>query len=311
MADGTSINTSQSQAVDITQADDSKKVFVGGLHWEATDEDLREHFSQFGNVVAATIKMDRNTGKSRGFGFILYEDTSEVEKAMNAPEHIIKGKRIDPKQAKPPLEAKKKVFVGGIDPDTSEEQIRQYFSQYGKIDNLDLPFDKNTSKRRAYIFVTYSTENEAREAAKNPKQDIFARQCDVRIAIPQEQVNRQKGWSQQGGYGYDSNYYPGYEGYSYPSGYGYGYGYDPNSYDPNAAYAAGGYGYSQQGYYDQSGYDYYNYGGYSDPSYGAYPQYPPARGGGKMRGGASAPTASPGRGGAAPGNGAYHPYAKQ
>jgi RNA recognition motif-containing protein len=280
----------QTPAVDITQADDSKKIFVGGLHWETTEADLKEHFLQFGNVVATTIKMDRNTGKSRGFGFVLYEDVSEVERAMHAPEHVIKGKKVDPKPAKPPMESKKKVFVGGMDPDTTEEQIREYFTQFGKIENLDLPYDKATSKRRAYIFVTYSTEAEAKEASKTTKQDIFGRTCDVRIAVPPEQVNRQKNWGQYGGYGYDQSYYGGYDGYNY----GGGYGYDASGYDA--------YGYpQQQGYYDNSGYDYYNTGGgYGAQGYG-YPQYPPApRGGGNIRGRGAGNGAAP-----------YHPYTKQ
>jgi len=155
-----------------------------------------------------------------------------------------------------------------------------------------MPFDKVTNKRRAYIFVTYSTEGEAKEAAKTTKQEIGGRSCDVRIAIPQEQVNRQKNWNQYGGYGYDQGYYGGYDGYNYGGGYNYGYGggYDASGYE--------GYGYPQQGYYDNSGYDYSGYAGYGDQSYG-YGGYPPPRGGGKMRGG---------RGGA--GNGSYHPYSK-
>lgn len=51
----------------------SKKVFVGGLSWDTTDEGLAKHFSQAGEVVEAKIIQDRETGRSRGFGFVSFE----------------------------------------------------------------------------------------------------------------------------------------------------------------------------------------------------------------------------------------------
>ena len=51
-----------------------KSIFVGNLPWSATDAELTEKFSQFGNVISARIVNDRETGKSRGFGFVDMED---------------------------------------------------------------------------------------------------------------------------------------------------------------------------------------------------------------------------------------------
>ena len=59
----------------------SKKIFVGGLAWATTDQGLREAFEGFGEVVDARVIKDRDTGRSRGFGFVTFEDESSVAEA--------------------------------------------------------------------------------------------------------------------------------------------------------------------------------------------------------------------------------------
>jgi cold-inducible RNA-binding protein len=60
----------------------NKKLFVGGLPYSTTDEELKTHFSQAGNVASAQIVMDRMTGRSKGFGFVEMESEEEASKAI-------------------------------------------------------------------------------------------------------------------------------------------------------------------------------------------------------------------------------------
>ena len=52
------------------------KVFVGGLSWDTNDEGLRNAFAGFGEVVEAKVITDRDTGRSRGFGFVTFADAN-------------------------------------------------------------------------------------------------------------------------------------------------------------------------------------------------------------------------------------------
>jgi cold-inducible RNA-binding protein len=58
------------------------KLFVGGVSWNASDASLREAFSEFGEVTDAKIITDRETGKSRGFGFVTFKNPDDAARAM-------------------------------------------------------------------------------------------------------------------------------------------------------------------------------------------------------------------------------------
>lgn len=57
-----------------------KKIFVGGIKDEVDEEDLREYFGKFGNIVSVTLVIDKETKKKRGFGFIEFDDYDAVDR---------------------------------------------------------------------------------------------------------------------------------------------------------------------------------------------------------------------------------------
>ncbi len=62
----------------------AKKLFVGSLPWAVDDQKLSQLFSDFGTVVSATVLMDRETGRSRGFGFVEMSTDEEADKAVES-----------------------------------------------------------------------------------------------------------------------------------------------------------------------------------------------------------------------------------
>ncbi len=80
----------------------SKKLFVGSLPWAVNDEALQEAFTPYGNVVSAKVVTDRQTGRSRGFGFVEMESDSEASAAIEALNGSdLNGRNIVVNEAKP------------------------------------------------------------------------------------------------------------------------------------------------------------------------------------------------------------------
>ena len=80
----------------------SKNIFVGGLSWGTDDDSLRKAFEAFGTVNSAQVIMDRETGRSRGFGFVEMSDNAEAERAieqMNGAD--LDGRQIRVNEAQP------------------------------------------------------------------------------------------------------------------------------------------------------------------------------------------------------------------
>ncbi len=82
-----------------------KKIFVGNLSFSTTEAELRSMFEPFGNVGSVTVVTDRNTGHSRGFGFVEMNDNGEAEKAMAALNgKDMGGRALTVNEARPKVE---------------------------------------------------------------------------------------------------------------------------------------------------------------------------------------------------------------
>jgi RNA-binding protein Musashi len=77
------------------------KIFVGGLHYDTRDHEFREYFSRFGKVVHGEVMFNRETHKSRGFGFVVFESADSALRACDVREHIIDSKVVEVKLAIP------------------------------------------------------------------------------------------------------------------------------------------------------------------------------------------------------------------
>ncbi len=79
----------------------STKLFVGSLPWSVDDEELKEKFEKHGTVISAKIITDRDTRKSRGFGFVEMENSSDAKNAIRAlNDSELNGRNIVVNEAK-------------------------------------------------------------------------------------------------------------------------------------------------------------------------------------------------------------------
>jgi len=147
------------------------------------NDDLIAHFSTYGEVTAAQVKFDRATGRSRGFAFVEFATTEFCKLALEQREQTIKNKQCEIKPAK--SRENKKVFVGGLPADHPEEELRKHFEEFGKVEDIEWPYDKTTKARRNFAFIVFEEEEAADRAASLPKQVFGSRECDVKKAVPQ------------------------------------------------------------------------------------------------------------------------------
>ncbi len=78
------------------------KLFVGSLPWATTSQDLNDLFSQYGAVSSANVLTDRDTGRSRGFGFVEFENDEDAKKAISALDGSdYQGRSLKVSEAKP------------------------------------------------------------------------------------------------------------------------------------------------------------------------------------------------------------------
>ncbi len=83
------------------------RLYVGNLQWSVSENDLRTFFSVVGNVVSAVVILDRNTGKSRGFGFVEMSSREEAERAIEQlNSQFMEGRKIFVNWANPEGQSK-------------------------------------------------------------------------------------------------------------------------------------------------------------------------------------------------------------
>uniref|UniRef100_A0A8C7SZN4 Musashi RNA-binding protein 2b n=1 Tax=Oncorhynchus mykiss TaxID=8022 RepID=A0A8C7SZN4_ONCMY len=130
------------------------KMFIGGLSWQTSPDSLRDYFTKFGEIRECMVMRDPTTKRSRGFGFVTYIDAASVDNVLAQQHHELDSKTIDPKvafprRAQPKMVTRtKKIFVGGLSANTVVEDVKQYFEQFGKVEDAMLMFDKTTNRHR-------------------------------------------------------------------------------------------------------------------------------------------------------------------
>ncbi|MFO7817650.1 MAG: RNA-binding protein [Desulfovibrionales bacterium] len=79
----------------------AKNIYVGNLPWSSSEDDVRDTFAQYGEVMSAKIIYDRETGRSRGFGFVEMEDGAADEAIKELDGSEMGGRNLKVNEARP------------------------------------------------------------------------------------------------------------------------------------------------------------------------------------------------------------------
>jgi RNA recognition motif-containing protein len=80
---------------------EKNKLFVGSLPWSITNDTLREMFAQYGEITEAVVINDRESGRSKGFGFVTFAKEEDAQKALEMHGKEVEGRTINVNIAKP------------------------------------------------------------------------------------------------------------------------------------------------------------------------------------------------------------------
>ncbi|XP_022941787.1 UBP1-associated protein 2B-like isoform X2 [Cucurbita moschata] len=153
-----------------------RKIFVHGLGWDTTKETLTSVFELFGEIEDCNVVLDKNTGKAKGYGFILFKSRQGATKALKEPRKKINNRMASCQLASvgsvPPPQSQevgpRKIYVANVHHNVDAERLRTFFAKFGELEMGPIGFDPETGKSRGYAIFIYRTNEGARRALEEP-----------------------------------------------------------------------------------------------------------------------------------------------
>jgi poly(U)-binding-splicing factor PUF60 len=154
------------------------RIFVGGLNYETTEDQIKRAFLTFGPVKSITTSLDSMTGKHKGFAFVEFDQPEAAHIALDQPNGVmVMGKTVKvgwPSQM-PQAQAKldeirreaqafNRIYVAGIHKDLQDDDIRTVFSAFGPIKSCELASAGLPGRHKGYGYIEYETLQSTQEA---------------------------------------------------------------------------------------------------------------------------------------------------
>lgn len=188
---------------DFVEPSQDAKLFVGNLPYDVDGEKLAKLFEQAGTVEIAEVIYNRETDRSRGFGFVTMSTVEEAKSAIekfNAYDYNGRSlvvNKASPKGSRPErteraprtFEPVNGIYVGYLPWEVDNSRLEQVFSEHGKVVSARVVYDRETGRSRGFGFVTMSNETEMNNAvAALDGQSLEGR--TIRVSVAEDRPRR-------------------------------------------------------------------------------------------------------------------------
>ena len=193
----------------------SRKVFIGGLDYETSDDTLKDYFEQFGELTDWVVMRFPDTKRSRGFGFVTYKDPENMEDCFNSGPHTIDGASVEIKRATPREDDRRggrggrggrddddaeeldpesklmrKLFIGGLNYSTTDDDMRKYFEQFGQLEDCVVMKFNDSGRSRGFGFVTFSTSSQLDDCQNQRPHNLGNKTLETKRATPRRESGK-------------------------------------------------------------------------------------------------------------------------
>ncbi|KAJ4904022.1 UBP1-associated protein 2B [Raphanus sativus] len=164
-----------------------RKIFVHGFAWDTKADALIKAFKQYGEIEDCKCVVDKVTGQSKGYGFILFKSRSGARGALKQPQKKI-GTRMAACQLASmgpvqgggntvvgassqhfnPEHVQRKIYVSNVSAEIDPQRLLEFFSRFGEVEEGPLGLDKATGRPKGFTLFVYKTAESAKKALEEP-----------------------------------------------------------------------------------------------------------------------------------------------
>ncbi|KAK6159025.1 hypothetical protein DH2020_006339 [Rehmannia glutinosa] len=153
-----------------------RNLFVHGLGWDATSEQLLQTFKPFGEIEDSKIVLDKTTGRAKGYAFVLFKTRAAAKKALKVSQKKIGSRMVScqlaslgrPAGMVATEEGSRKLYVGNVGPHVSPENLKAFFGRFGEIEDGPSGIDPVTNRFKGYTIITYKSHEGYKKAMEEP-----------------------------------------------------------------------------------------------------------------------------------------------
>jgi len=205
------------------QRNDGLTVFVGNLSYEATENEVKEHFESCGEISDIRVPTFPDSGRCRGSAFVTFASQDGVDKALaladsellgrNLKVEVARGRSERPRRDfaesrpargnfrqdrsprrndRPASEPSETVFVGNLAWAASERDLEDTFSSCGSIQAVRIPQDRETGRQKGFGYVTFDSVEAAQKAIEFSGTEIQGRSIRVDFASTRQERPRRQ-----------------------------------------------------------------------------------------------------------------------